>query len=363
MIDEERTFEIFGYISTDLTKNSRKVVVQCDICKKERIIRYSDYQADRDLCKSCSLKQFYNLQRGPFNINYFELVQKYIENGDINESRTFTEFGYYSIDLSYGSNRLVWSICRKCNKERLLKYSVHNRASKVCKPCALSGKNNPMYGKHLSEETRQKISKSNTGLHCGKDNGMYGKYPSEETRRKISERTSGKNNPMYGKTGIKSPLYKGGRELAKARRKAKCQELAKSQPKKENTWCGQHHTYESRCRMSASQQGISYNEWEFFAINQPYCPLFNESCKESNREKYGRVCFICGKPEIENKTYTGKYRKLSVHHVDMNKNQGCNGHEWKLIPVCMQCHTKLHNKRMISCIEYILNIENVEKST
>lgn len=358
MMDEEKTFETFGHISTDLTNGSgRKVVVQCDICKKERIIRYCDYRDDRDLCKSCALKQFYNVQRGPFNINYFKLIQKYIKDGDINEHQTFVEFGYYSIDLSYGSSRLVWSICRKCGKERLLKYSMHNRTYKVCNSCAHIGKNNHRFGKHWSEEEKLKMSKSHVGLQCGKDNGMYGKHYSEEDRRKISERTSGKNNPMYGRTGIKSPLYKGGKGLSRARRIAKCRELSKSKPKKDNTWRGQHHTYESRCRMSASQQGISYDEWESFAINQPYCPLFNESCRESNREKYGRACFICGTPELNNITSTGKQRKLSVHHVDMNKDQGCDGHEWKLIPVCMHCHGKLHTKRIQSYIEYILKEE------
>lgn len=42
----------------------------------------------------------------------------------------------------------------------------------------------------------------------------------------------------------------------------------------------------------------------------------------------------------------------------MNKQQGCNGHEWKLIPVCLKCHNKLHTKRIQSYIEYILECEN-----
>ena len=51
------------------------------------------------------------------------------------------------------------------------------------------GENNPFYGRHHSEETKQKISIKNSN-------------PSLETRKKMSEHhadVSGKNNPMYGK--------------------------------------------------------------------------------------------------------------------------------------------------------------------
>ena len=38
MIDEEKTFEMFGYASDKLSYgSSRKVVAVCDGCKKERV--------------------------------------------------------------------------------------------------------------------------------------------------------------------------------------------------------------------------------------------------------------------------------------------------------------------------------------
>lgn len=60
---------------------------------------------------------------------------------------------------------------------------------------------------------------------------------------------------------------------------------------------------------------------------------------------------MCGLSEEEN---VGQ-RKLSVHHVDMNKDQGCNGHKWKLVPLCTSCHRKSHTKIWIARIEYLLN--------
>lgn len=64
----------------------------------------------------------------------------------------------------------------------------------------------------LSEETKEKISKSRIGRFIGKDNPnygnhklagknnpFYGKWHSEETKKKLSELFSGKSSPMKGK--------------------------------------------------------------------------------------------------------------------------------------------------------------------
>lgn len=111
----------------------------------------------------------------------------------------------------------------------------------------------------------------------------------------------------------------------------------------------------TRQRVSAGLRGIPYEEWESYACNSPYCPRFNEACKESNREKYGRECFICGLPECENINKNGKQLKLSVHHVDMNKQQGCDGVRWSLIPVCIKHHGPSHNKLWTARIVYLLS--------
>lgn len=58
------------------------------------------------------------------------------------------------------------------------------------------GKNNPMYGKSPSKETRIKISEALKG----EKHFFYKKSISEETRKKLSEANSGKNHPRYGKS-------------------------------------------------------------------------------------------------------------------------------------------------------------------
>ena len=104
---------------------------------------------------------------------------------------------------------------------------------------------------------------------------------------------------------------------------------------------------EFREKLSAAQQGISYDEWEAFAQESLYCPKFNEACRESNRGKYGRRCFICGMSEKDNG------QKLSVHHTDMDKAQGCESN-WKLVPLCKHCHAKAHNDELIARLGYLI---------
>lgn len=56
-----------------------------------------------------------------------------------------------------------------------------------------------MFGKHHSEEAKKKMSNAKKGKYVGEDNPFYGKHHSEETKKKLSERLSGENSPNYGK--------------------------------------------------------------------------------------------------------------------------------------------------------------------
>jgi len=117
--------------------------------------------------------------------------------------------------------------------------------------------------------------------------------------------------------------------------------------KMSNTHKGRVVSDDTRKHISAGHQGVPYDTWEKYAREQKYCPKFNEACKESNREKYGRECFICGKTEKDNG------QRLSVHHVDMDRAQGCESN-WKLVPLCISCHAHAHNDEIIARLGYIL---------
>ena len=88
-------------------------------------------------------------------------------------------------------------------------------------------------GKKLSEETKEKLRITNTGkkltpetkekisntkkfffINGGKpSNGMKGKHQSEETKKILREKSLGKNNPMWGRIGKDNPNY--GKKLSK----------------------------------------------------------------------------------------------------------------------------------------------------
>lgn len=81
-------------------------------------------------------------------------------------------------------------------------------------------------------------------------------------------------------------------------------------------------------------EGENNPMWKGGISYEPYCSKFNSHLKEKIRNRYGRICMNCGKNEIENE------RRLDVHHVDGNKMQGCDGHDWFLIPLCRSCNAR-----------------------
>lgn len=154
------------------------------------------------------------------------------------------------------------------------------------------------FGKHLSKSTCQKMSESRMGEKnhffgkshtesalCKNSDAHLDNHHSDATKQKLSLLNGGENNPMYGMSGEKSPVWRGG------------------------------------------------------ASFEPYCPKFNETFKESIREKFGRVCFLCPTTEEENG------RKLCVHHVDYNKDCLCDSIECEFVPLCDICHIKTNHNR------------------
>lgn len=77
--------------------------------------------------------------------------------------------------------------------------------------------------------------------------------------------------------------------------------------------------------------------WNGGSKYHPYCPKFNDKLKEEVRNRYERRCVVCGKSEILNG------EKLSIHHIDGDKMQGCNGKKWHLTCLCKSCHSHAHN--------------------
>lgn len=195
----------------------------------------------------------------------------------INREATIRWKGYDPSTLKPNSNKKVWVICDKCGNGRWSRYDAYTN---LCKTCAIpKGDNHYLFGKHLTKETKKKISIANVGQVAwnkgvsnnqmtGKNNPMHKPEVvaktsgdnhwtrrigiSDETRVKmslarvgkepwnkgktcpqLSEKQMGVKNHMFGKIsplrGIKRPdltgenanAWKGGKKLKWARAHAK----------------------------------------------------------------------------------------------------------------------------------------------
>jgi hypothetical protein len=138
--------------------------------------------------------------------------------------------------------------------------AVRSEETKVKLSEALSGENNPMYGKNVSEKTRAKISEALSGENhpmygkTGENHPLYGKKRSEETKAKIS----GKNNPMYGKTGENHSRY------------------------------GKTHSEESRAKMSEAKSGKNHPNYGKRASEETRIKLSEANLGENN-PMYGKT--------------------------------------------------------------------------
>lgn len=123
----------------------------------------------------------------------------------------------------------------------------------------LVGPKNPMYGKHLSEEAKQKVREAHLGKHhseehrrklsealkgkcAGEKHPNYGKHLSEECRRKISEANRGKHRTEEMRRRLRE-VHLGmhpSRETLKKMGRAHL---------------GKHHTEETRMKMKGPGNG------------------------------------------------------------------------------------------------------------
>lgn len=182
-----------------------------------------------------------------------------------------------------------------------------------------------------SEETRQKMSKNNKG--------MKGKTHSKETKSKISKSLEGHKFSEESKRKM-SKSHKGKKLSEETKRKlSKARQNLSVETRRRISEGQKNINAETRLKMNKARSGKNHYNWKGGISFEPYCMKFNDKIKEEIRNGYGRLCLLCGKDEEENGM------KLDVHHVDYNKQQGCDGQEWCLVPLCKSCHTKTSMNR------------------
>lgn len=167
------------------------------LCKIERVYNEHKYRMEHN--KSYNKHLLISVEK--YGFNAFDVIDIY-DIAFSKEELNIKECMYIQIFdcLNNGYNATLGGEGGKGYK--------HSDDFKEWKSISMQGKNNPMYGKTHSEEIKKKISENKKGKFVGENSPLYGKSFSEEHRKKISESAKGKNNPMYGKSGIDSPIAK-----------------------------------------------------------------------------------------------------------------------------------------------------------
>ncbi len=117
-----------------------------------------------------------------------------------------SEGGY---NISWGGDAPMMGVNHSDETKKLMSENHWDTSGKNHPMYGKIGENNPNYGSHRSEETRKLMSEShkNPSDKARKLMSESHKNPSDETRKRMSEALSGENNPMYGKIGENNPRF------------------------------------------------------------------------------------------------------------------------------------------------------------
>jgi len=190
---------------------------------------------------------------GAFDFEYFEWVDQwdlaYIEKILVDELESLSPNGYNlrKGGGSYGS----------------LTDEVKQKISE-----ALSGPNNPMYGKEHTEDTKKKLSEAKSGPN----HPMYGKEHTEDTKKKMSEAHKGKTLTEEHK-----------KKISEARIGIIFSEDHKKKISEANT--GKTHTEESKKKMSEAQLGEKNHMY-----GKEHTEESKKKMSEAHKGKTGELC-------------------------------------------------------------------------
>jgi len=249
------------------------------------------------------------------------------------------------------SDKHVWRVCKVCGKGSWIQFRYRDMS--ICISCSLkglmSGENNPNW--------KPKVEM--VCVQCGK---CFEVIPAREKTARFCSRKcqgayksihqSGENGSTWngGKTKMVCPMcgkiFEVTPSIVNKRRfcSGECWGNYKAAQMQgaDNFMFGRNHTAETRQKMSENgpnKFGERNPNWRGGSSFEPYCVKFNEKFKEFIRDKFDRICFLCGKSEEDN------VRRLCVHHVNYDKSCLCIDVECEFVPLCASCHSKTNGNR------------------
>ena len=159
-------------------------------------------------------------------------------------------------------------------------------------------KNNGL--EHLSEEHKQRLRENHWSKKEGYIHPMLGKHHTEKAKKAISLR-------QFGKSQSKETILKRSLRLK-----------------------GKHTSFRTEFKKGQMALEKHYN-WQGGKSFEPYAPEFNNKLKEQIRDRDSKRCQQCFRHQDELR------RKLTVHHIDFNKQ---NNNPINLISLCPNCHSQ-----------------------
>lgn len=163
---------------------------------------------------------------------------------------------------------------------------------------------------------------------------MIGHKVSIATRKKLRKANLGKVGNNLGrkfnkkwKNNIRQALK--GRKLSKQHR---LNVIAATKKK----WQDSSYKIRVASKISKAQKGYKSHGWLGGISKQSYPIGWMDTLKEVIRKRDNYKCQICNCPQKES------VNKLSVHHIDYNKN---NISEVNLVTLCRICHSKTNSNR------------------
>jgi hypothetical protein len=183
-----------------------------------------------------------------------------------------------------------------------------------------------MAGKRHTEETRRRMSEARKGVPH-----------TEEHRKNLSNSLKGRKITWTGKLRE----YRIGKRASDETRK----KMSEKKKGENNNFFGKRHTDETKKAISKVRiemgLGVGESNGQFIDGRSfyPYCPKFNAKRKRAVRQFFHNICICCGSHKDEN-LVANRPINLDVHHIDHDKEQGCNGKPFNLVPFCRADHFK-----------------------
>lgn len=266
----------------------------------------------------------------------------------------------------------------------------HSEAAKEKISKAKAGENNHFYGKHLSEEHKNKLSKAGKGRRHSEESirkiseakmgdknpaknpevrkkiskSLQGRRPSEYCLKRLSEVSKGDGNPMRRPEirelflGDKNPAKRPevririseglkGRVISEITRK----KISESKKGQSSHWKGKNFSTEHkenirRARLEQFKNKENHPRWRGGISKLPYGADFDKKLKLRVKERDGFTCQECALSE----EFT--YYPLHIHHIDYDK---FNNNMSNLITLCCSCHMKTNSNNKMKWTNYYSN--------